>query len=71
MAALCIGGSDLFGRQIVNATTALTAAATIQLWGVAAGLIIAILGGGQLIAIDLAFGVVSGSGMAVGLGIVS
>lgn len=67
LTALCIGGSDLFGRRIVNASTPLTAAATIQLWGVLAGLIIAIVGGGELIAVDLAFGLVSGSGMAIGL----
>ncbi len=66
--ALGIGLSDLFGRRIMLASSALTAAVILQLsGGLLAAATMAVLPSEWIVA-DAALGVVSGIGMGVGLG---
>ncbi len=66
--ALGIGLSDLFGRRIMLASSALTAAVVLQLSG---GLLAAasmLVLPSEWLPVDAALGVVSGVGMGIGLG---
>ncbi len=66
--ALGIGLSDLFGRRIMLASSALTAAVVLQVsGGLLAAATMTVLPSEWIVA-DAALGVVSGIGMAVGLG---
>ncbi len=66
--ALGIGLSDLFGRRIMLASSALTAAAVLQVsGGLLAAATMMVLPSEWLVT-DAAIGIVSGVGMAVGLG---
>ena len=68
LTALSIGLSDLFGRRMVVAHSALMAATTIQFVSVVFALIAAVVLKGSPTTLDLAIGGASGVGMGLGLG---
>ena len=67
LAALLIGLSDLFGRQVTAKSSAITAASTMQAFGAASVLISLLFWPGTFSSSDLALGALSGVGFAVGL----
>jgi drug/metabolite transporter (DMT)-like permease len=67
LGALCIGLSDLYGRRVVAASSALLAAASMQLVAFAGSLVVTRLDRGAPLAADLAFGALSGVGLGIGL----
>ena len=67
LAALLIGLSDLFGRQVTAKSSAITASSTMQAFGAASVLISLVFWPGTFSASDLALGALSGVGFAVGL----
>ena len=66
--ALLIGISDLFGRRVVAASSATTAAAAMQLFAAFTGLGALAIVSSEFGGRDLAIGAVSGIGLAIGLG---
>lgn len=68
MAALGIGVSDLFGRRIVLAASAVTAAFVLQVMGAVAALVLVLVVPSRFGWVALGWGAVSGLGMAAGLG---
>ncbi len=67
LGALSIGLSDLFGRRVVLASSALTAAVAMQLVALVTSLAATVLDPGRPSANDLTLGAVSGIGLGVGL----
>ena len=68
LTALAIGASDLFGRRIVHAQGAITAAVPMQLFGVITALGALVVVESQASTPDLIYGALSGLGFATGLG---
>jgi len=68
LAALGIGLSDLFGRRIVNTAGPITAALAMQVIGCLTALVSVLFFASELAAPDMAWGALSGLGMAGGLG---
>jgi len=68
LSALFIGFSDLFGRRVVRASSALTAAVAVQMVAIVASLVCVAGFGGTFERRDLVLGLVSGLGLGVGLG---
>lgn len=68
LAAVGIGMSELFGRRVVNAAGALTAALTMQMIGMFTALVSVAFFASEFTSIDMAWGALSGLGMASGLG---
>ncbi len=67
LGALCIGLSDLFGRRVVAASSALTASAAMQFVAFLLALVVAQLDQGQPLSTDLVLGGLSGLGLGAGL----
>jgi drug/metabolite transporter (DMT)-like permease len=68
VATLSIGSADLFGGIASRRSAPLAVAAWSQGIGVPIVALVAVVVGGQLLAVDLALGVVAGIGSAVGVG---
>ena len=67
-AAVFIGMSELFGRRVVATANVVTASVVLSFFSVAVAAIAALFIGGSWVAADMAFGALSGLGMAGGLG---
>ena len=67
-AALFIGMAELFGRRVVAQASVVTASAVLSLFGTVVTVVAALFIGGSWVTSDMVFGVVSGLGMAAGLG---
>ncbi len=67
MAALGIGLSDLFGRRVVLAASAVTAATAMQLFAASATVVFALVTASPFQADTFAWGCLSGLGMAAGI----
>ena len=68
LAAMSIGTSELFGRRVVNTAGAITAALVMQLIGALTALVSVAFFASEFTTIDMAWGALSGLGMASGLG---
>lgn len=68
LAALSIGTTELFGRKVVALSTVLTASFVLQVFASVTALISAIVLAGDWSTTDAAWGVLSGLGLAVGMG---
>jgi len=68
LAALGIGLSDLFGRRVVDRAGAITAALMLQVVGAVTALISVFFFASEFTQVDMAWGALSGVGMASGLG---
>ena len=69
LAAATIGLSDLFGRRVVLASSALTAAATMQIFAALTAAAFALATSSSYDARGVVFGCLSGLGMGAGLGL--
>lgn len=67
-AAIFIGMSELFGRRVVAHTSAVTASVVLSFFGSVIATIAAIFIGGSWVTSDMVFGMLSGIGMAAGIG---
>lgn len=67
LAALGIGTTDLFGRRVVAASTALTAGATLQLFATVSVLSFAVVSGSAFQPASFVWGGVSGLGLGAGI----
>ena len=67
MAALSIGMSELFGRRVVNTAGALTAGFVMQVVGTLTALVSVVFFASEFAMNDMAWGALSGFGMASGL----
>lgn len=68
LTALSIGSSDLFGRRVVAASSAITAGATLHFFSVIFLLAVALATGSSFESNGFAWGGVSGIGLAIGIG---
>lgn len=67
MAALGIGGADLFGRRVVNASGVITASIIMQVVGLVSAGGAALIVASEFTWIDMGWGLLSGVGLAIGL----
>jgi drug/metabolite transporter (DMT)-like permease len=68
LAAIGIGMSELFGRRVVNAAGAVTGALVMQIIGMFTALVSVLFFASEFATDDMAWGALSGFGMASGLG---
>jgi len=68
LAAIGIGVSELFGRRVVNVAGPLSAALLMQIVAIATSLVSVLFFASELGTVDMAWGALSGLGMASGLG---
>jgi uncharacterized membrane protein len=67
LSALSIGFSDLFGRRVVRAGSALTAAVVLSVVAIGTSVIAVVLFGSTMRGTDLLLGLASGIGLGIGL----
>lgn len=67
LAALGIGGSELFGRRVADVAGAITSALVLQVFGTATALVSLLFVTSEIKMLDLLWGALSGVFMAIGL----